>query len=85
MSAVAGYNADDGEYFLLPYTEIPTELPGTGDIFSAVLIGHLLRHEPLRQSTQNAMDTVYQLIEQSSGLKDKNCGIPLENYLHLLK
>jgi pyridoxine kinase len=27
----------------LPYTEIPVHFPGTGDIFSAVLIGHLHR------------------------------------------
>ena len=84
-SAVAGYNADNDEFFLLPYTEIPTELPGTGDIFSAVLIAHLLHREPLRQCTQKAMDAVYQLIELSRGLKDKNCGIPLENYLHVVK
>lgn len=84
-SAVAGYNAENDEFFLLPYTEIPIELPGTGDVFSAVLIGHLLRNKPLKECTQHAMDMVYQLIEQSKGLKDKNCGIPLETCLHLLK
>lgn len=84
-SAVAGYNAASDEHFLLPYTEIPTEFPGTGDIFSAVLIAHLLRKQPLQQCTQKAMDVVYQLIERSKEQRDKNCGIPLEHYLHLLK
>lgn len=84
QNAVVGYHAGDDEYFLLPYTEIPVHFPGTGDIFSAVLIGHLLRGEPLKQSTRTAMDAVYQLIELNRDNKDKNCGIPLENYLNIL-
>ena len=53
---VAGYNDLRGEYFLLPYTEIPVHFPGTGDIFSAVLIGNLLNGKALRLATRIAMD-----------------------------
>jgi pyridoxine kinase len=81
---VVGYNHLTGEYFHLPYTEIPVHFPGTGDIFSAVLIGHLLNDEPLRQSTRKAMDAVYQLIERNKDNADKNRGIPLERYLSVL-
>ncbi len=81
---VVGYNHVTGEYFHLPYTEIPVHFPGTGDIFSAVLIGHLLNDEPLRQSTRKAMDAVYQLIERNKDNADKNRGIPLERYLSVL-
>lgn len=82
--SVVGYNHNTGEYFLLPYTEIPVHFPGTGDIFSAVLIGHLLNGDPLRKSTRLAMDAVYQLIDKNKEQTDKNRGIPLENYLSIL-
>ena len=82
--AVVGFNHMTGQHFLLPYTEIPVHFPGTGDIFSAVLIGHLLRGEPLRQSTRQAMDVVYRLIDLNKDNADKNRGIPLEKYLDQL-
>ena len=81
---VAGYNHHTDEYFLLSYTEIPVHFPGTGDIFSAVLLGHLLDGEPLKQSTRKAMDAVYTLIDLNKDNEDKNRGIPLENYLGVL-
>lgn len=79
--SVAGYNHFNGEYFSLPYTEIPVHFPGTGDIFSAVLIGHLLNDEPLLKSTQAAMTAVYKLIDLNKDNSDKNRGIPVEKYL----
>lgn len=82
--SVVGFNHITGAYFQLPYTEIPVHFPGTGDIFSAVLIGHLLDDEPLQQSTRKAMDAVSQLIDLNKDNADKNRGILLERYLHLL-
>ena len=84
QSCVAGYNHMNGEYFKLDYDEIPVLFHGTGDIFSAVLIGHLLRNEPLVQSTRTAMDVVSSLIERNRDLEDKNRGIPIEKCLDLL-
>ena len=74
----------EGRYFRLPYDEIPVLFHGTGDIFSAVLIGHLLRGEPLKLSTQTAMDVVSRLIERNRDLPDKCRGIPIEQCLDLL-
>lgn len=82
--SVAGYNHLTDEYFSLPYTEIPVHFPGTGDIFSAVLIGHLLHDEPLEASTRQAMDAVWKLIDLNKDNADKNRGIPLEKYLSIL-
>ena len=48
QNAVAGFNHYDGSYFHLEYHEIPGLFHGTGDIFSAVLIGHLLNGETLK-------------------------------------
>lgn len=81
---VAGYNHRTDEYFLLGYTEIPVHFPGTGDMFSAVLLGHLLDGEELKPATRKAMDAVYNLIDLNKDNEDKNRGIPIENYLNIL-
>lgn len=81
---VAGFNHRTGEHFLLGYTEIPVHFPGTGDMFSAVLLGHLLDDEELKPSTRKAMDAVYNLIDLNKDNEDKNRGIPIENYLNIL-
>ena len=67
------------------YNEIPVHFPGTGDIFSAILIGHLLNGEKLREATRKAMDGVYTLIDLNKDNEDKNRGIPLEQYLYVLR
>jgi len=82
--SVVGYNHLNGEYFILPYEEIPVHFPGTGDMFSAILIGHLLNGETLKKSTREAMDALYRLIEKNKDNVDKNRGIPVENCLNLL-
>ena len=64
--------------------EIPGLFHGTGDIFSAVLIGHLLNGETLKSSTRAAMDTVFRMIERYKDTDDKNRGIPVEKCLDLL-
>ena len=83
-NAVAGYNHFDGNFFHLEYHEIPGLFHGTGDIFSAVLIGHLLNGETLKSSTRTAMDTVFKMIERYKDTDDKNRGIPVEKCLDLL-
>lgn len=85
QTAVVGYNDQRKEYFILPYNEIPVHFPGTGDIFSAILVGNLLKGNPLRLSTRIAMDVVARLIDLNKDNVDKNRGIPIENYLsHVL-
>ena len=84
QNAVAGYNHMDSQYFHLEYHEIPGLFHGTGDIFSAVLIGHLLNGESLRTSTRTAMDTVFRMIDRYRDTDDKNRGIPVEKCLDLL-
>lgn len=71
----------DAEPVLLPYEEIPVHFPGTGDIFSAIVDGHLLRGESLVESARIAMDTLSSWIEQNRNNEDKNRGIPLERHL----
>ena len=66
---------------VLPYDEVPVRFPGTGDIFSAVLIADVLAGRALEPSTQRAMDVVRDLLVENAGNEDKFKGIPLELFL----
>ena len=74
----------EGPYFQIDYEEIPKAFHGTGDIFSAVLVGHLLNQEPLRKSTETAMNVVSSLISRNIDQEDLCLGIPIEKCLDLL-
>ena len=83
---LAGFeqNLSEGLYFRIDYEEIPVAFHGTGDIFSAILMGHLLRGQTLKFATQTAMTVVSQLIDRNRHLEDKCRGIPIEQCLDLL-
>lgn len=82
--AVAGYDEVTGTYFILPFTQIPVRFPGTGDIFSSVLLGYLENGSPLRTSVQKAMDVVVELIRRNENNEDKYKGIPIEKDLEVI-
>lgn len=82
--AVAGYDEVRGNYFLLPFESIPVRFPGTGDIFSAILLGHVENGMPLREAVQKAMDAVAALISANRDNADTFKGIPLEQYLEVI-
>ena len=65
----------------LPYDEVPVRFPGTGDIFSAVLIGDVLAGTTLARACRHAMDTVRDLLVENAGNEDRFKGIPVELYL----
>ncbi|MBR1469259.1 MAG: bifunctional hydroxymethylpyrimidine kinase/phosphomethylpyrimidine kinase [Prevotella sp.] len=79
---VAGYNHADNDYFFLNYEEIPGLFHGTGDLFSAILIGHVLNQEPLKESTRRTMDAIYKIISLNKDLDDKHRGILIEQFLN---
>ena len=83
-NAVAGHKAATGEKFLLNYEELPLFFSGTGDVFSAVLIGYLMNGKSLKHSTQKAMDGVYNFILLNKDAKDPYKGLPVEKYLNVL-
>lgn len=79
--SVVGYNHLSSEYFLLPYEEIPVQFPGTGDIFSSIIIGRLKDGDNLQHATRIAMDTLRNWIDINKDNEDKNRGIPIERHL----
>lgn len=84
IGAAPGESQNANTHFFLEYQEIPGQFHGTGDIFSAVLIGHLMKGEPLKQSTRKAMDVVSAMIMRNRDVEDRNCGIFIERCLDLI-
>lgn len=82
---VCGYSAKEQEFFFLPYHHIPVQFPGTGDIFSSILLGSLLHNVSLQESVQKAMDIVYEFILKNRDNQDKFRGIVIEESLDLIK
>ena len=70
-----------GELTVLRYDEVPVRFPGTGDIFSAVLIANMLGGAGLVASTRRAMDVVRDLLVRCEHNEDKFKGIPIELYI----
>ena len=82
QTCVYGYDDGEGTYFSIPFDYVPVHCPGTGDIFSALLVGSLLKGNSLQRATRYAMDTVRELILQNTENADKYKGIPIEKYLN---
>ena len=78
---VCGYDDKSKSYFYLSYDYIPVRFPGTGDIFSAVMIRELLKETSLELSVKKAMDIVARLIEKNIDSQDKFKGIFIEKDL----
>lgn len=51
--------ARDGRRVSVPFERVPENYPGTGDLFSAVLLGALLRGEPTEAALGRATDFVH--------------------------
>ncbi len=79
--AVVGYNDPTGEHFTLHYEEIPVQFPGTGDIFSSIIVGRMKDGDTLPHATRCAMDTLRHWIDLNKDNEDKNRGIPVERHL----
>lgn len=81
---VWGYNHKTGEYFTIPYRFIKVHFPGTGDMFSAVLVGELLAGKELYPAVKRAMDVLEKLIFLEQDEIEKNKGIRIEKFLSVL-
>lgn len=76
---VCGEGSDRLQF--LPYEELPVQMPGTGDIFSSVLVGHLMNGGALVSAVQAAMDAVARLLSHCLDAPDRFHGVPIEMYL----
>ncbi len=81
---VIGYDNSTQHYFSLPYEVVPVRIPGTGDIFSAVLLSDVLNGKSLEEATQRAMTVVHDLVYRYQDIPEKCYGIPIEACLDLM-
>lgn len=81
---VWGYDHVEDAYFTLPYRHIKVHFTGTGDMFSAVLVGYLLKGMPLPQAVQKSVDVLEQLISLDQNEEDKKKGIRIERFLNVI-
>lgn len=82
--AVWGYDHKQGTYFTFPFSFIRVHFPGTGDIFSAVLVGTLMGGTPLQSAVQRAMRVLEHMIQEEQSEIEKNKGIRIERFLSFL-
>ena len=75
---------ETGAHFTIPYQFIQVHFPGTGDMFSAVLVGELLGGTAFQGAVRRAMDVLETLIRLERDEAEKNKGIRIEKYLSVL-
>lgn len=81
---VCGYDGNAGEYFSLPFHEIPARFVGTGDIFSSVVLGRMLNGWSLEDATKSAMRIVEEMIQLNINNDDRYKGLPIETCLKII-
>lgn len=65
----------------ITYDYIDVRFPGTGDIFSAVLISDIMCGKNLYNSTKHAMDVVRNIILDNINKQEKFYGVDIERYI----
>lgn len=84
QTTVVGYDHEAQSDFTLDYEVVPVRFPGTGDMFSAVLLGDVMNGRSLKDSTRHAMDVIKELVTRYRDNADKFKGIPIESCLDII-
>ena len=80
-NCVIVYDHNIDKLFTLTYELIDVRLPGTGDLFSAILISDILNSKNLTDATKHAMDVVRDIILDNINKEDKFFGVDIEKYV----
>lgn len=84
-SCVVAYDKKDGRYWRVMCDYVPAEYPGTGDIFTSVLVGALLEGDSLPMAIDRAVMFVSVAIRTTFGYNTPlREGVLLERVLHTL-
>ena len=77
------YDREDDSYCMIPYEEVPSSYPGTGDCFASRLIGELLKGKSLKEAAKDATSFVTAGVRETYKAKtDTREGILLEQLLN---
>lgn len=80
-NCVIVYDHNIDKLFTLTYELIDVRFPGTGDLFSAVLISDILNSKNLTDATKHAMEVVRDIILDNINKEDKFFGVDIEKYV----
>lgn len=80
-NCVIGYDHNKEEEFKIDFEYIDIRFPGTGDIFSAVLVGDILNGKVLKEACKHAMEVVYRIIDDNKDKKEKFFGADIERFI----
>lgn len=75
------YDHIKNELSMINFNMIDIRFPGTGDIFSAVLISDVLNNMSLHEATEHAMKTVRALILENKDIEEKFFGVNIEKFI----
>lgn len=67
MTCVTAYNSEDGRFWKVNCSYIPTHFPGTGDGFTSVVVGSLLKGDSLPIALDRAVQFILSAIRASYG------------------
>lgn len=81
-----GYDHVTDEYFEIPYEKLPYNFPGTGDVFSAILLAAILRGDSLKTAAKRAHRFIAYAIEKNREFTENvHEGLFIERHLVALK
>lgn len=83
--AVAGYDGQKGQSFFVPYTPVPKTFPGTGDIFSSVVMAKMMKEWNLEESVKAAVSILCALLERNIEILERYGEIALLENLELFR
>jgi len=81
QDCVLVYDHKSSESFRLNFEMVDVRFPGTGDIFSGVLIGDVLDGRCLRDAAEHAMTVVRRIILDNLQKPDKFAGVDVERFI----
>jgi pyridoxine kinase len=86
VSSVFAYNRLDNRLWKVEVAYVPAAYPGTGDMFSSVIVGSLLQHDSLPMAIDRAIQFVVQAIRATFGHRMPHReGVLLEKVLDSLR
>ena len=85
-TSVLAYNSGDGRFWRINCSYVPAYYPGTGDIFTSVIVGSILQGDSLPIALDRAVQFVSMAIRASFGYPfSKKEGVLLERVLNNLR
>jgi pyridoxine kinase len=86
MTDVIAYNREDGRFWKVSCVYIPAHFPGTGDMFTSVIVGSMLKGDSLPMALDRGVQFITAAIRASYGfVYPQREGVLLEKVLDNLK